>query len=168
MSFKQPAELAKFLKDYGWKNASFEVDGESYSVAVFDWAQLSEEEDKLIAEIQKRPEAEQESAFSRANLWTSDFYTYFVDDLSESKVEEGHWLPIAVVGMGNAETLESFQEMNNEGFLAYVVKDEELEPGTIIWYQPEAEEESLYKLAPSIKQLNLSLSNDQDDYEEEE
>jgi hypothetical protein len=163
MSFKPPVELAKFLKDYGWKNASFEVDGESYSVAVFDWAQLCEEEDKLIEEIQKRPEAEQESAFSHANLWTSDFYNYFVDDLSESKVEEGQWYPIAVVGMGNADTLPSFQEMMNDGFLAYVVKDEELETGTIIWYRQDAEEESLYRLAPSIKQVKLTLSDDQDD-----
>lgn len=82
MPFKLPADLAKFIKDYGWKNASFEVEGESYDVAVFDWAQLGEEEDKLIAEIQKRPEAEQDSAFSHANLWTSDFYAYFVDDHS--------------------------------------------------------------------------------------
>ncbi|MDZ4083969.1 MAG: hypothetical protein U1E10_13580 [Bdellovibrionales bacterium] len=157
---KLPADLAKFIKDYGWKNASFEVDGESYDVAVFDWAQLAEEEDKLIAEIQKRPEAEQDSAFSHANLWTSDFYAYFVDDHSESKVEEGHWLPIAVVGMGNADTLESFQEMNNEGFLAYVIKDDELEPGTIIWYRQDAEEESLHKLAPSISSFKLNLSDE--------
>jgi hypothetical protein len=168
MSFKKPAELAKFLKDYGWKNASFEVDGETYSVAVFDWAQLSAEEDKLIAEIQKRPEAEQESAFSHANLWTSDFYAYFVDDLSEAKVEEGQWLPIAVVGMGNADTLESFQEMMNDGFLAYVIKDEELEPGTIIWYRQDAEEESLHKLAPSIKQVKLTLSDDKADEDEDD
>lgn len=157
MAFKLPAELAKFIKDYGWKNASFELDGEEHELAVFDWAQLSLDEDKVIAEIQKRPEEEQDAAFSHAILWTSDFYTYFVDDVAESKVEDGEWLPIAVVGMGNASTLESFQEMNNQGFLAFVVKDDELEPGTIIWYRQDAEEESLLPLAPSISNLKIKL-----------
>lgn len=62
--------------------------------------------------------------------------------------------------MGNADILESFQEMNNEGFLAYVIKDEELEPGTIIWYRQDAEEESIHKLAPSISSFKLKLSDE--------
>jgi hypothetical protein len=158
MPFKQPPLLTKFLKDFSWKTATVELAGEKHSVAVFDWTQLCIDEDKVIAEIQKRPEEEHESAFSHAKLWTSDFYAYFVDDNAEAKVEEGNWFPIAVIGMGDAETIESFQEMNNDGFLAFVVKDQEFETGTIIWYRQDDEDQSLHVAAPSVAGLKIRLA----------
>ena len=156
-SKKNPAET--FLSTHAWKNANIQLDGEEHAACFFDWYALSAEDDVKIEKGKALPEDQQDSYFGHVQLWTADFDQYFVGEHAET-IEEGKWLPIAVIGMGNATTLENFAEMNNEGFLAIVLSGEG-KHGSVVWYSED--EDEIRVVADSVDALEVELVTDDDD-----
>ncbi|MFT3700134.1 MAG: hypothetical protein QM831_43715 [Kofleriaceae bacterium] len=123
---------AQLIEQHAWKARTIEVDGVEYDAIFFDWYDLEAQDEAVIAKGKALPEDQRDDYFSHASLWTGDFEEYFSGDKDE-QVEAGLWLPLAVLGM--AEGMESFAEMNNDGFLAL-----DLESGKVIRYNQDDDE----------------------------
>lgn len=68
--------------------------------------------------------------------------------------------------MGRASTTESFAEMNNGGFLALVLDDDEVPAGSVVWYRAD-EDDPVTVLGPDASALVVTLvgpdADDSDD-----
>lgn len=146
---KHPA--AEFLATHAWKRATVELEDERYDAVFFDWHALSAEDDAKIAKGNALPEAEHDRYFNYAKLWTADFDQYFAGEDGGELVESGEWLPLAVLGLGDPATLESFAETNNDGFLALVTEGDHR--GAIIWYH----DDETTVVADAIDELEVAL-----------
>lgn len=142
---------AEFLATHAWKRATVELEGERHDAVFFDWHALSAEDGAKIEQGKALPEAERDRYFNHAKLWTADFDQYFAGEDGGDLVESGEWLPIAVLGLGDPATLESFAETNNDGFLALVTEGDHR--GAIIWYH----DDETTVVADAIDELAVEL-----------
>lgn len=156
---------AAFLTTHAWKNATVQLDGDEHDACFFDWLELEAKDGEKIAKGKALPEDQHEQYFGHLQLWTSDFDQYFAGEQAD-KIEDGDWLPLAVLGLGNATTLENFAEMNNEGFLALVIGGDG-KPGSVVWYNQDDDEVRV--VADSVDDLEIEIadSNGGDDSEDD-
>lgn len=156
---------ASLLATHAWKNATISIEDEERDVCLFDWYALEAEDAAKVEKGRALPAEQQDSYFSHAQLWTADFDQYFSGEHAE-KIEDGEWLPLGVLGMGNATTLENFAEMNNDGFLAIVLGGDG-KPGSVIWYNQDDDEVRV--VADSVAELEVELAEgDSDDGDDDE
>lgn len=125
-----------------------------YDAVFFDWYDLLARDEATIAKGKALPEDQRDAFFGQATLWGSDFEAYFSGEKDEL-IEAGTWLPLAVLGM--SANLESFAELNNDGFLAL-----DVENGTVIRYSLDDDEvQELGTLDELATQLEIELDGDE-------
>lgn len=141
---------AELIAEHAWKARAVEIDGVEYDAVFFDWYDLLARDEATIAKGKALPEDQQQAFFGQATLWGGDFEAYFSGEKDEL-IEAGRWLPLAVLGM--SANLESFAELENDGFLAL-----ELETGTVLRYDLDDDKvQELGTLDELATQLDIEL-----------
>lgn len=122
--------MDKQQKMFLGKDVIFSIKGETLDVVAFDWPKLTDDQ-------------------------MADFMEYQAGQYSDA-IESEEIVPIAVVGIGVASTLESFAEMNNRGFLA-VSRDFKFPKGSLLWIDGPRFGGKISKLADPGAKWNLRM-----------
>jgi hypothetical protein len=146
---------AAFIAKHAWKARTVEVDGTEFDAVFFDWYELQARDAETFKKAEALPEAKRDEFLSHSTLWEADFGEYFAGEAMDA-IEGGMFIPIAVLGM--SASMESFAEMNNDGFLALVLEGEQ--KGLILRYNQD--EDDLLKVAGSIDELEVGEGEDGD------